>query len=179
MLLFSSWSQRGSSSPHGVKEASKYCAKRLHHALAEEIARCLVTEEHSDIEGWRSIMLSCFSNVDKEVGGVCSYGACDDADNSVGCYSGIIIPENVGTRVVVVVVSLWQIVRTICGDSRDVLSKGGKAIYMSQDLKVAGKTNRIEAAGGRVIAWKGYQFGALLSVSRARGTDYPLVLLSI
>ncbi|MCO5560177.1 hypothetical protein L7F22_013785 [Adiantum nelumboides] len=86
-------------------QASKYCAERLHHALAEEIARCSVTEERSDIEGWRSIMLSYFSNVDKEVGGVCSYGACDDVDNSASCCSSIIIPENVGTTDVVVVVS--------------------------------------------------------------------------
>ncbi|MCO5548087.1 hypothetical protein L7F22_001545 [Adiantum nelumboides] len=159
---------------HGGSQASKYCAERLHHALAEEIARCPIREERSDIEGWRSIMLSCFSNVDKEVGGVCPYGACDDVDSSAGCCSGTIAPENVGTTAVVAVVSSSQIVLANCGDSRAVLSKGGKAIPLSQDHKPerADETNRIEAAGGRVIAWKGYRVGALLAVSRAIGDRY-------
>ncbi|MCO5604079.1 hypothetical protein L7F22_058236 [Adiantum nelumboides] len=64
-----------------------------------------------------------------------------------------------------------QIVLANCGDSRAVLSKGGKAIPLSHDHKAerGDETNRIEAAGGRVIAWKGYRVGGMLAVSRAIG----------
>ncbi|MCO5596810.1 hypothetical protein L7F22_050880 [Adiantum nelumboides] len=67
-----------------------------------------------------------------------------------------------------------QIVLANCGDSRAVLSKGGKAIPLSQDHRPvrADKANHIEAAHGRIIAWKGYKVGALLTVSHAIGDQY-------
>ncbi|KAI5063098.1 hypothetical protein GOP47_0021645 [Adiantum capillus-veneris] len=159
---------------HGGSQASSYCAERLHHALAEEIAHCSMTEETSGIIKWQSAMVSCFAKVDKEVGGVCPYGACDDVDSTAVCCKGSIAPENVGTTAVVAVVSSSQIVLANCGDSRAVLSRGGIAIPLSMDHKPerVDETNRIEAAGGRVIAWKGYRVGALLAVSRAIGDRY-------
>eukprot|EP00250_Pteridium_aquilinum_P012650 c20856_g2_i2 orf=41-1594(+) len=158
---------------HGGSQASNYCAERLHHALAEEISSCAMTGDSNNNE-WYSTMSSSFMKVDKEVGGVCPYGACDDVDSSAGCCLGSIAPENVGTTAVVAVVSSSQIILANCGDSRAVLSRGGKAIPLSQDHKPerVDETSRIEAAGGRVIAWKGYRVGALLAVSRSIGDRY-------
>ncbi|KAH7292617.1 hypothetical protein KP509_29G077800 [Ceratopteris richardii] len=158
---------------HGGSQASSYCAQRLHHALAEEISQSSMTEA-SGVAEWQNVMLSCFMKVDKEVGGVCPFGVCDDVDSTAGCCSGSIAPENVGTTAVVTVVSPSQIVLANCGDSRAVLSRAGRAIPLSQDHKPerADETSRIEAAGGRVIAWQGYRVGALLAVSRSIGDRY-------
>ncbi|KAH7287030.1 hypothetical protein KP509_32G034000 [Ceratopteris richardii] len=112
--------------------------------------------------------------VDKEVGGVCPYGTCDDIHSSANCCSGTIAPENVGTTAVVAVLSSSHIVVANCGDSRALLCKGGEAIALSQDHKPerVDETRRIEAAGGCVTPWKGYRVAGLLALSRAIGDRY-------
>lgn len=163
---------------HGGSQASRFCMEKLHHALAEELSSMSYVEEGNGGSSlssmWEKAMASCFSKVDREVGGVCPNGQCDDVDSAVNCCRDSIAPENVGTTAVVAVVSSCQIVVANCGDSRAVLSRGGKAIPLSRDHKPDrdDEYNRIEAAGGRVIYWDGHRVGGLLALSRAIGDRY-------
>ncbi|KAH7432451.1 hypothetical protein KP509_07G023300 [Ceratopteris richardii] len=116
-------------------QASVYCAQRFHHALKEEITFCSLTGS-SGTDDWKRAMSSCFMKVDKEVGGVCPYGTCNDIQSTANCCSGTIAPENVGTTAVVAVISSSHIAVANCGDSRALLCKGGEAIPLSQDHKV-------------------------------------------
>ncbi|KAH7432453.1 hypothetical protein KP509_07G023300 [Ceratopteris richardii] len=120
---------------HGGSQASVYCAQRFHHALKEEITFCSLTGS-SGTDDWKRAMSSCFMKVDKEVGGVCPYGTCNDIQSTANCCSGTIAPENVGTTAVVAVISSSHIAVANCGDSRALLCKGGEAIPLSQDHKV-------------------------------------------
>lgn len=119
-------------------QASNFCAGRFHHALAEELASSRLSEGMEDDSEWKKVMASCFLKVDQEVGGVCPNGTCDEAaDNSVTCCVGAVAPENVGTTAVVAIFSPSKIVIANCGDSRAVLSRGGVAIPLTKDHKVA------------------------------------------
>lgn len=165
---------------HGGSQASNYCAERFHQALAEELTKSELVEDHmGDLTDgwdvmWEKAMTACFLKMDKEVGGVCPNGECDDVDSTSTCCTDAIAPENVGTTAVVVVVGSCHIVVGNCGDSRAVLSRGGNAIPLSKDHKPEreDETSRIEAAGGRVIYWDGYRVGGLLALSRAIGDRY-------
>lgn len=169
---------------HGGSQASRYCMNRLHHALAEELSSLLVASEglEEPLEGpisfstWKKAMVLCFSKIDEEVGGVCPDGQCDrNLDRAVEtCRGDSIAPENVGTTAVVAVVNSWEIVVANCGDSRAVLSRGGKVVPLSRDHKPDrhDEANRIDAAGGRVVYWDGYRVGGLLAVSRSIGDCY-------
>ncbi|KAH7288686.1 hypothetical protein KP509_31G037000 [Ceratopteris richardii] len=168
---------------HGGPQASRFCMERLHHALAEELSSLPLASESgteppewpSLMPIWREAMVSCFLKVDKEVGGVCPYGECGDIGHGVvACCRDSIAPENVGTTAVVAVVSDCQIVVANCGDSRAVLSRGGKTIALSMDHKPEreDERKRIEAADGRVIYWDGYRVGGLLALSRSIGDRY-------
>lgn len=161
---------------HGGSQASKFCAERFHQVLGDELSH---TNFNLDLaEGWASnwenLMTSCFLKIDKEVGGVCPTGECDDGDGTSTCCVNAIAAENVGTTAVVAVVGSSQIIVGNCGDSRAVLSRDGKAIPLSKDHKPEreDENNRIEAAGGRVIYWDGYRVGGLLALSRALGDRY-------
>lgn len=165
---------------HGGSQASNYCVERLHQALADELTKLSLGDETkgNPENGWGSqwekVMTSCFSRMDKEIGGVCPNGECEDVDSSSTCCVDTIAPDNVGTTAVVAVVGSCQLVIANCGDSRAVLSRGGKAIPLSRDHKPErdDETTRIEAAGGRIIYWDGYRVGGLLAISRAIGDRY-------
>lgn len=167
---------------HGGSQASTYCKERLHVLLAEEIE--MLDQVESNIEDaaqgwdqrWNKTLTDCFSKIDKEVGGVCPNGIYDDdaVEGGCACCEDAIAPENVGTTAVVAVVGSCQIVIANCGDSRAVLSRGGKAVALSTDHKPEreDETSRIEAAGGKVICWDGYRVGGFLALSRAIGDRY-------
>lgn len=167
---------------HGGSQASLYCKQRFHLLLAEELSALDSAHDDHDELGhelttkWKKTMTDCFSKIDKEVGGVCPNGICDDEALEGTCTSceDAIAPENVGTTAVVAVVGSCQIVIANCGDSRAVLSRGGKAIALSTDHKPEreDETSRIESAGGRVICWDGYRVGGFLALSRAIGDRY-------
>ncbi|MCO5599630.1 hypothetical protein L7F22_053752 [Adiantum nelumboides] len=159
---------------HGGSQASNFCAYRLHHALSEELTESQVTERSEDDSEWKRVMTSCFLKMDREVGGVCPNGACNNVDSSATCCMNAVAPDNVGTTAVVAVLGPSQIVLANCGDSRAVLSRGGTAIPLSKDHKPERdeETSRIEAAGGRVIYWDGYRVAGLLALSRALGDRY-------
>ncbi|MCO5581556.1 hypothetical protein L7F22_035444 [Adiantum nelumboides] len=167
---------------HGGAQASTYCKGRLHILLAEELGMLGKVESSRDDIGpewsfsWNKVLSGCFSKIDKEVGGVCPNGICDDetVEGGCACCEDAIAPENVGTTAVVAIVGSCQIVIANCGDSRAVLSRGGKAMALSTDHKPEreDETSRIEAAGGRVICWDGYRVGGFLALSRAIGDRY-------
>ncbi|PNW75498.1 hypothetical protein CHLRE_12g529150v5 [Chlamydomonas reinhardtii] len=78
------------------------------------------------------------------------------------------------TAVTAVLVGQRLLVANV-GDSRAVLSRGGKAVALSVDHKpnVKEERSRIESAGG-VVVWAGtWRVGGVLAVSRAFG-DRPL-----
>ncbi|MCO5548371.1 hypothetical protein L7F22_001828 [Adiantum nelumboides] len=164
---------------HGGTQASNYCMERLHHVLAEELSGLSQSKESNNMssEGfpslstWEKVMASCFLKMDREVGGVCPNGQCGVMEILPTCCGGSIAPGGVGTTAIVAVVSSHQIVVANCGDSRAVLSRGGKAVPLSWDHKPErdDETNRIEAAGGQVVNWNGYRVGGLLTVSRSIG----------
>lgn len=167
---------------HGGSQASTYCMQRLHHLLAEELAKFFGMGDSKGESGdewnakWDNAMKAAFLKMDKEVGGVCPNGVHDDdtLDSGCTCCIDAIAPENVGTTAIVAVVGSCQIVVANCGDSRAVLARGSTTIPLSKDHKpeLEEETSRIEAAGGRVICWDGYRVGGLLALSRAIGDRY-------
>eukprot|EP00246_Nothoceros_aenigmaticus_P015784 TRINITY_DN680_c0_g1_i1.p1 TRINITY_DN680_c0_g1~~TRINITY_DN680_c0_g1_i1.p1 ORF type:complete len:328 (+),score=25.32 TRINITY_DN680_c0_g1_i1:80-985(+) len=155
---------------HGGPQVASFCADRLHQALAEEVQSTVTTVESGEAgatceELWIRAMSACFQRVDEEVGGV------GLADNT---RAEPIAPEMVGSTAVVAVVGSCQIIVGNCGDSRAVLSRGGRAIALSHDHKPERRDElaRIEAAGGRVISWGGYRVLGVLAMSRAIGDRY-------
>uniref|UniRef100_A0A0D6QXJ5 protein-serine/threonine phosphatase n=1 Tax=Araucaria cunninghamii TaxID=56994 RepID=A0A0D6QXJ5_ARACU len=163
---------------HGGSQASVFCRERLHEALAEEL-RTLPSSRFDDcrrdLDEWKRAMTNCFIKIDIEVGGACPSGTCsfDDSNSSnyAPCCRDPVAPDNVGSTAVVAVVTPSQIIVASCGDSRAVLSRGGKAIPFSNDHKPEREDElvRIQAAGGRVIYWNGYRVGGFLAMSRAIG----------
>ncbi|KAH9302417.1 hypothetical protein KI387_014000 [Taxus chinensis] len=162
---------------HGGSQAALHCKERLAEALAEEI-RSIDTVKEAE---WEAAMKSCFLKMDVEVAGLCGNasqltrrGIESQEENNIVAQVEAKAPETVGSTAVVAVVSSRQIIVANCGDSRAVLSTGGKAIPLSIDHKpeVAEEMARIEAAGGRVIYWNGYRVLGVLAMSRAIGDEY-------
>lgn len=85
-----------------------------------------------------------------------------------------------GSTAVVAILSPEHIIVANCGDSRAVLSRGGRAIPLSVDHKPdrSDELARIEAAGGRVIFLNGARVEGILAMSRAIGDKYlkPVVI---
>lgn len=85
---------------------------------------------------WERAFADCFHKVDVEVGGGIfrrdSKGEVVVAEDS----ADRIAPETVGSTAVVAVVGACQIIVSNCGDSRAVLSRGGRAFALSVDHKV-------------------------------------------
>eukprot|EP00250_Pteridium_aquilinum_P015947 c22854_g2_i1 orf=1-1587(-) len=179
----SKWHFFGVFDGHGGSQASNYCMERFHHVVAEEFIKVSGSLKDGGAGDecnmmWAEIMKAAFSNMDKEVGGVCPNVSGQDDDNALDggclCCENAIAPENVGTTATVAIVGSHQMVVANCGDSRAVLARGGQAIPLSKDHKpeLEDETRRIEAAGGRVICWDGYRVGGLLALSRAIGDRY-------
>ncbi|KAH9315248.1 hypothetical protein KI387_023875 [Taxus chinensis] len=159
---------------HGGSQASIFCKNRFHEALAEELRDA--SSFSRDLNDWRKVMSACFMKMDMAVGGMCPNGGCSTGDVKMisNCCQDPVAPENVGSTAVIAVVSPSQLVIANCGDSRAVLSRGGKAIPLSNDHKPEreDEMGRIEAAGGRVIFWNGYRVGGFLAMSRALGDRF-------
>uniref|UniRef100_A0A0D6QYI4 protein-serine/threonine phosphatase n=1 Tax=Araucaria cunninghamii TaxID=56994 RepID=A0A0D6QYI4_ARACU len=123
---------------------------------------------------WEKILGDCFLKLDAEVGGVYFRRDNDGQVVVAECVGDPVVPETVGTTAVVAVVGSCQIIVSNCGDSRAVLSRGGRAIPLSVDHKPDREDElaRIEAAGGKVINWKGHRIFGVLAMSRAIGDRY-------
>lgn len=159
---------------HGGSQASIFCKDRFHEALAEELRNS--SPFCRDLNDWSKVMSTCFTKIDMAVGGMCPNGSCDSGDSqkTSDCCQDPVAPENVGSTAVVAIVSPSQLVVANCGDSRAVLSRGGKAIPLSSDHKPEreDELSRIETAGGRVIFWNGHRVGGFLAMSRAIGDRF-------
>eukprot|EP00252_Welwitschia_mirabilis_P020307 TRINITY_DN4947_c0_g1_i1.p1 TRINITY_DN4947_c0_g1~~TRINITY_DN4947_c0_g1_i1.p1 ORF type:complete len:335 (-),score=11.10 TRINITY_DN4947_c0_g1_i1:1443-2447(-) len=155
---------------HGGSEAANFCKDRLHNVLAEEVeqreAICSETQ-------WREALKESFSRVDTEVlsGGFMCGNNCQGGDVSNCLCNRVIASEAVGTTAVVAIVDPRHIIVANCGDSRAVLSRGGRPMPLSKDHKPDREDEmaRIEAAGGHVIFWDGPRVSGVLAMSRAIG----------
>ncbi|KAK7329666.1 hypothetical protein VNO77_23839 [Canavalia gladiata] len=163
---------------HGGFQVANYCQERLHSVLIEEIEAA--QSSLAEINGrddwqdhWKKAFINCFQKVDDEVGGI---GAGNSGNNSGGSESTIepIAPETAGSTAVVAILSQTHIIVANCGDSRAVLYRGKEAMPLSSDHKPNREDEqaRIEAAGGRVIHWKGYRVLGVLAMSRSIGDRY-------
>ncbi|PNY06703.1 protein phosphatase 2C 16-like [Trifolium pratense] len=144
---------------HGGFQVANYCQERLHSVLVEEIEaqrlRLAETNGRNDWkDNWNKALSNCFQKVDDEIEPVA--------------------PETAGSTAVVAILSQTHMIIANCGDSRAVLYRGKEAIALSSDHKPNREDERarIEAAGGRVIHWKGYRVLGVLAMSRSIGDRY-------
>lgn len=105
---------------HGGSYVAHTCRDRMHLVLAEEVAKQKLGGCES--LSWKDAFTESFRRVDAEV----------------ALSSGIlqVVDGTVGSTAVVAVVEPSRIVVANCGDSRAVLSRGGKAVALSCDHKV-------------------------------------------
>eukprot|EP00245_Coleochaete_scutata_P004195 TRINITY_DN16472_c0_g1_i1.p1 TRINITY_DN16472_c0_g1~~TRINITY_DN16472_c0_g1_i1.p1 ORF type:complete len:673 (+),score=138.41 TRINITY_DN16472_c0_g1_i1:461-2479(+) len=191
---------------HGGSQASKYCADRLHQALAAEMRNGLggskggnqgcdspsgnISEEVQSVshDWWRRALSNSFMLLDYHVTGQCNGGPCckqpgsncsppgigEGGMNTSPCLVETIAPESTGSTAVVAVVGKANLVVANVGDSRAVLSRGGRTIALSKDHKPEREDEmaRVEQAGGRVIFWNGWRVLGVLAMSRAIGDRY-------
>lgn len=160
---------------HGGSQAALFCKERLHEVLAEEL-KMFGGNAHDETQ-WQQVTSACFDRVDAEVlsGGIVCRNDCINREGNNDCLCGQrITSEAVGTTAVVAVVGSSQIVVANCGDSRAILSRGGKSVVLSLDHKPdrPDEMERIEAAGGRVFFWNGPRVLGVLAMSRAIGDKY-------
>ncbi|XP_057415139.1 protein phosphatase 2C 50-like [Lotus japonicus] len=165
---------------HGGFQVANYCRERLHSVLIEEIeaAQSSLAEANRREcwqDHWKKALSNCFQKVDDEVGGI---DAGSRGNNNSGSESESNIeplaPETAGSTAVVAILSQTHIIIANCGDSRAVLYRGKEALPLSIDHKPnrEDERERIEAAGGRVIHWKGYRVLGVLAMSRSIGDRY-------
>ncbi|KAL2338749.1 hypothetical protein Fmac_013195 [Flemingia macrophylla] len=159
---------------HGGLQVANYCQEHLHSLLIKEIeaaqSSLAETNARDDWQDhWKKAFINCFKKVDDEVGGI---GAGNSGNNSGG--SEPLAPETAGSTAVVTILSQTHIIVANCGDSRTVLYRGKEAMPLSSDHKPNREDERarIEAAGGRVIHWKGYRVLGVLAMSRSIGDRY-------
>ncbi|MCD7457839.1 hypothetical protein HAX54_036420 [Datura stramonium] len=121
-------------------------------------------------EAWRIVLKSCFLRIDEMTSCMCSN--CGSVGYQCGC------PQDAlgltGSTAVVAVLTDETIIVANCGDSRAVLSCGGRPIPLSYDHKPDGREERarVEACGGRVVFADGARVEGILSMSRAIGDNY-------
>ncbi|XP_077209854.1 putative protein phosphatase 2C 6 [Tasmannia lanceolata] len=139
---------------HGGSQVARFCAERIHEAVAAEWDR------GGDVEGWCRRWEEAFCNGFERV------------DNDIG--GEAIAPEIVGSTAVAVAVSGCQIIASNCGDSRAVLCRGNQTIPLTIDHKPDREDEllRIEGGGGRVFNWNGPRVLGVLAMSRAIGDRY-------
>ncbi|KAJ4794174.1 Protein phosphatase 2C family protein [Rhynchospora pubera] len=149
---------------HGGVQVAHKCRDRMHMVMAEEVARRWGGPE-SEFVCWEDTMAESFRRVDAEV-----------ATKGEPMYDGIMsgLSETMGSTALIAVVSERRIVVANCGDSRAVLSRGGRAVALSSDHKPnrPDEMRRIEQAGGKVIDWNGFRVWGILATSRSIGDHY-------
>ncbi|KAJ4950211.1 hypothetical protein NE237_027043 [Protea cynaroides] len=167
---------------HGGSHVAILCKERMHVFLEEELMRVASNNSgegssSSSEEKWKTVMERCFERMDEEALSSC---ACGDDSAPCRCDQTGVTSEIVGSTAVVAVLTPDTILLANCGDSRAVLSRGGKAIPLSIDHKPdrPDELARIEATGGRVIYLNGARVLGILAMSRALGDKYlkPIVI---
>ncbi|XP_043701317.1 probable protein phosphatase 2C 24 [Telopea speciosissima] len=150
---------------HGCSHVAKSCKERLHQLVKEE-----VENRETPTEEWKEAMERSFSRMDKEV----SEWSTDIPITNCRCELQTPQCDAVGSTAVVAIITADKIIVANCGDSRAVLSRGGKAVPLSTDHKPdrPDELSRIQGAGGRVIYWDGARVLGVLAMSRAIGDNY-------
>ncbi|PKU74952.1 probable protein phosphatase 2C 68 [Dendrobium catenatum] len=165
---------------HGGSHVSALCKERMHSLLAEELMRVPAPDEPVVAEEtrWRSAVERCFVRMDQLALSACACGRVGEP--LCRCDRSGIESEIVGSTAVVAVVGGGRLLVANCGDSRAVLSRGGRTVPLSIDQKPdrPDELARIEAAGGRVIYVNGARVHGILAMSRALGDKYlkPVVI---
>ncbi|MQL77489.1 hypothetical protein Taro_009861 [Colocasia esculenta] len=156
---------------HGGTHVSELCKERMHIFLAEELQQ--VESEHGGgrftVDVLSAVMTRCFRRMDELALAACACGSVGEPP--CGCDQAGLSSQIVGSTAVVVVVDGDRVLVANCGDSRAVLSRGGRAVPLSSDHKPdrPDELARIEAAGGRVIFVNGARVLGILAMSRALG----------
>ncbi|KAI3941594.1 hypothetical protein MKW92_034069 [Papaver armeniacum] len=155
---------------HGCSHVAMSCKDRMHKLVKKEI------ENQAAIipEQWKELMERSFWRMDKEVIQCKDDGTIPMINRSCRCELKMPQCESVGSTAVVSIVTPEKVVVANCGDSRAVLSRGGKAVPLSTDHKpdLPAELQRIQGAGGRVIYWDGPRVLGVLAMSRAIGDNY-------
>ncbi|RZC75959.1 hypothetical protein C5167_000066 [Papaver somniferum] len=155
---------------HGCSHVAMSCKDRMHKLVKEEIENPVAVIP----EQWKELMERSFSRMDKEVIQCKDDGTIPMINRSCRCELKMPQCESVGSTAVVSIVTPEKVVVANCGDSRAVLSRGGKAVPLSTDHKpdLPAELQRIQSAGGRVIYWDGPRVLGVLAMSRAIGDNY-------
>ncbi|CAL9204083.1 unnamed protein product [Musa hybrid cultivar] len=158
---------------HGGSHVAALCKGQMHVLLAEELGRA-ETETERDAEEARikSAVGRSFARMDELALMACACGTIGLPP--CGCERSGTESEIVGSTAVVALVGGGRLIVANCGDSRAVLSRGGRAVPLSDDHKPdrPDELARIEAAGGRVIYLNGARVYGILAMSRALGDKY-------
>ncbi|KAG6746409.1 hypothetical protein POTOM_050949 [Populus tomentosa] len=178
---------------HGGYHVAALCREKMHVLIEEELERVESTCGSGEIvefgaeweEMWRGVMKRSYERMDEVAMSTC---ACGSEGFQCECHPTQMILG--GSTAVVAVLTPEHIIVANCGDSRAVLSRGGRAIPLSVDhktpdgilLRRVGSRDiswvmpdrqdelaRIEAAGGRVIYLDGARVEGILAMSRAIG----------
>ncbi|KAI6690189.1 hypothetical protein NL676_027017 [Syzygium grande] len=164
---------------HGGSRVAEYCCERIHPALAEVIGQVKHNIGNGSVGEarqamWERAFINCFQRVDDEIGGKVNRGITSDHGDASAASFEPVAPETVGSTAVVALVCSSHIIVANCGDSRAVLLRGKEAMPLSVDHKPDTEKEyaRIDAAGGKVIQWKGYRVFGVLAMSRSIGDRY-------
>ncbi|KAI9381588.1 hypothetical protein POPTR_015G133900v4 [Populus trichocarpa] len=164
---------------HGGYHVAALCREKMHVLIEEELERVESTcgsGESGEFgaeweEMWRGVMKRSYERMDEVALSTC---ACGSEGFQCECRPTQMILG--GSTAVVAVLTPEHIIVANCGDSRAVLSRGGRAIPLSVDHKPDRQDElaRIEAAGGRVIYLDGARVEGILAMSRAIGQTMVL-----
>lgn len=141
---------------HGGKSISKHCSQTMHKLLAEEARNMPEVTAGEKMSAWASDLFKR------------TFHKCDStAAAAVGQNQA----EGSGSTAVVALVGGGHVAVANCGDSRAVLSRGGRAVPLSFDHKPErpDEMKRVESLGGQVVFWNGYRVLGVLAMSRAIG----------
>ncbi|KAI4315523.1 hypothetical protein L6164_028321 [Bauhinia variegata] len=152
---------------HVGSTVANACRDSMHLLLSKEVQERLSGEGNSKGLDWHEVMSSCFMKMDQKIGG-------GDHDETSSESEGNMAGNNMGSTALVVMVGKEEIVVANCGDCRAVLCRDSVAVQLSRDHKpdFPDERERIEAAGGRVINWKGNRVLGVLATSRSIGDHY-------
>eukprot|EP00798_Chlamydomonas_sp_ICE-L_P017078 gene17078-23373_t len=134
---------------HGGTSVAQYLSENLYSCLADEVRTSGV--EQLDAAAAEVALSSAYLAVDEQVPEPCG--------------------NECGSTALTALVSRTDVVVANSGDSRAVISRGGKAFPLSQDHSPERKDEqeRVKAAGGHISNYRGVRVMGVLAMTRAIG----------